>query len=239
MQPPHVGDLMNRSEMIRSKWVFILVIFASTSCGTNKKLAPTLPAAPSNHSTSTGNPDTSGNSTSSGGNNSTNNNTGGNSSDSDPGLPATSPNVIYATGWSVMIIHANYAKTTIDSGAHLTTDRNACGKDAYAAIALDEWNNFSKNVNLAIQKPPVQDEYCVSPPTDTYKYMDGSVKITTDHGERLLYETVDYQICSTISDHKLSDTLLALINQLILDADKTNCPNGWGSDTILPRRNHT
>lgn len=202
----------------RSQWIltFIFSLLVFVGCG---QKTPSTPVTADNSSSPTN------------GSGSDNNNNNGNN---DNGLPATSPNVTYATGWSTVTINANYAKTTVNSTAHFSTTRNACGKDAYNVIALDEWNNFSKNVNLAIQQPSLQEEYCVPAPTDTYKYMDGTTKILTDHGERILYEVRDYQICSTIQDHQISDALLSVVNQIILDADKTDCPNGWGSALRSP-----
>jgi len=160
-------------------------------------------------------------------------------------LSPTSPKVVYALGWASIEINANYAKTIVSIGSHFTTNRNACGKDAYGAIELDTWNSLAKNANLALQQPPREDTYCVDPPTDTYKYMDGTVEIKTisqdsgssgndvnnEHGlkSRALFEVKDGQICSTIADKAVSDALLAAINKIIVIADKEDCPNGWGS----------
>ncbi len=144
-------------------------------------------------------------------------------------LTPISPNVVYSTGWGEMTVNANYAKTTITLGAHFATNRNACGKDAYGSIDLELWNALAKNTNLAIQGGTRTEMNCVDPPTETYKFMDGTVEVKLAQGTRTLYELKNGQICSSIQDKVVSDALLRAINQLIVVADKEDCPNGWGS----------
>jgi hypothetical protein len=144
-------------------------------------------------------------------------------------LSPTSSNVVYADHWSDITITANYAKTVVDVGAHFITSRNACGKDAYGAIELELWNTISKNANLATSTPPRQEDLCIDPPTDTYKYMDGTVEIKIDDKKETLYEFKGGQICSRIQDPEINKKLIDSINQIIQLADKEDCPNGWGS----------
>ena len=143
-------------------------------------------------------------------------------------LTPVSKNIIYAIGWSDLLINANYAKTTVTVAAHFSTTRNACGKEAYGPIEMDAWNDLATHMNAAIKAGPSRNEYCVAAPLDG-KYMDGTVEVKVNGATRTLYEFKDWQICSTIEDHKTSDALLALLNQLIILADKEDCPNGWGS----------
>lgn len=146
------------------------------------------------------------------------------------GLPAVSPDVVYAKDWSELVIQANFAKTTLTPGAHFLTTRNACGREVYGTVDLETWNGVAKYSNLAIQDPPSQTDYCVKAPMDSNeKYMDGIVEIQLAHEKRTLLELKNDEICSTIADHKVADELLKYINKVIMAADKEECPNGWGS----------
>jgi len=146
-------------------------------------------------------------------------------------LTPISSQVSYAVGWTEMIITANYAKTTVTTGAHFGTSRNACGKDAYGAIQLEVWNSLADNVNLAIEQEPSREEHCVSIPEDNlYLNRTGlTVDLKMDNGNRSLFEIKDGQICTAIKDHDASKALIEAINSVIIAADKEECPNGWGS----------
>lgn len=140
-------------------------------------------------------------------------------------------------GWTQLIMFANSAKTTIDTMAHFNTNRNACGKDAYGVIRpSDLWNKLIKYTNLAIKNPPRTEEYCTSTHQELdsngyyKKYMDGSVQAVVDGGtKRTLFEQKGSDICTTIDDPLVSNTLFTILNQIVLIADKEDCPNGWGS----------
>lgn len=147
----------------------------------------------------------------------------------DGGLSPTSPELVYSSGWTEMVIRANSAKTTVDPGAHFATNRNACGKDAYGAIDLEDWNALAKYTNLAIEGESRPEDHCVDPPAEANKYMDGTVEVKTPSGIKVLFEVKDWQICTRIKDAQVSDTLLKTIEKIILQADKEDCPNGWGS----------
>jgi len=150
-------------------------------------------------------------------------------------LNPRSAQVVYPSGWGEIVINANYAKTTVTVGAHFATTRNACGRDAYGGIDLATWNALAQNANLALQSEPnTSEEYCVDPPADALRWMDGTVDIKLPQANgtlktRTLYEARNGLICSTIRDKTVSDALLGTINQMVLIADKEDCPNGWGS----------
>lgn len=135
--------------------------------------------------------------------------------------PVTPPQVqtVFADGWQNLVITANSAKTNLDSVAHFKTDRNACGRGADGVLELPEWNSVSQNLNVVVKQRPAQDPYCVNIP-DAWPYMDNSVEVVLDREKRTLYEVRDGQICSTISDHSVSDALLADIHKIIRFADK-------------------
>ncbi len=146
-------------------------------------------------------------------------------------LTPLSPSITYASGWSMMTITANYAKTVVDVGAHFNTSRNACGKDAYGAIGLEAWNKISLNTNTAIKDGLTLTDYCVPLPEDNiYLARIGiNVEVKLERRTETLYEIKDGQICSSIRNHQVSDELLNALTQVIIDADKEDCPNGWGS----------
>ena len=151
-------------------------------------------------------------------------------------LPAESPNVVYPKDWSQVIINANFAKTIVTTVAHFSTDRNACGKEAYGPIDLEAWNGFTKNLNEAIPQLATQSSaspYCVPAPSDDLKFMNDKVQIKLERKSITLYEYIidenGEQICSKLKDHELSNRLLTYVNKIIVAADKEDCPNGWGS----------
>lgn len=146
-------------------------------------------------------------------------------------LTPYSENDVYAQGWEGVVIDAFWAKTTISASAHFTTNRNACGKDAYGAIDLETWNQFAANVNKIILMTPLATETCVDPPEDTDKFMNGTVEVNLENkAKKILFEYKDWQICNKIKDPKLAKETLKIVNQLITTADKEDCPNGWGRD---------
>ncbi len=189
--------------MICSKLLLILIFLTLIGCngGSERTVNPSVPDPVPPHDTGEDNTD----------------------------LNPTSPQVTYASKWTSVTLLANSAKTIIDSLGHFSTNRNACGKDAYGSIALEVWNPLAKNLNLAIEKDPPYNDYCIPIPETNNKYMDGTVEIKMEQGNRKLYELRDNQICSTIADPQVSDILFGIINKLIIIADKEDCPNGWGS----------
>jgi len=135
----------------------------------------------------------------------------------------------YAVNWEGVVMQANYAKTKIDTAAHFTTDRNACGKDAYGSLDTTTWNTISKDINAIILTAPLDDKnlFCVPYP-DHYK-MDGNVSVELGGGKmRDLFSNVGGQICSTIRDPALSNDLLDALNTVVLRADKEDCNRGIG-----------
>lgn len=153
----------------------------------------------------------------------------------DPDAAETPDSV--AEGWSQLTMVANYAKTTLDTMAHFNTSRNACGKDAYGAVQSSElWNKMVQNINAAVQSPPRSEAYCAPANQELdangyyKKTMDGTVEAKlADGSKRQLFEQRGSDICTTIQDPTLSATLLRNLNELVLLADKEDCPNGWGS----------
>lgn len=139
------------------------------------------------------------------------------------------PTLRYAQGWSGVLITANFAKTTISPAAHLITTRNACGKDADDVLDLATWNDFATNINQALSAPRLSEAKCYI--GDSLSKFDGSAEILVDNQNNIpLLETrTTGEICSTLPDAKVVNSLLSLINQLVLQADRANCPNGWGS----------
>ncbi len=142
-------------------------------------------------------------------------------------LSPISPHVTYADGWEEVIINANQAKTKIGVGAHFGTNRNACGRDAYGSIQLEDWNMFAKYMNAAMKGQFSSEETCLDSP-DT-RFMDGITEVKTGEQKKVIYEYKGGMICTTIADPEVSKNLLKVINSLVIQADKEDCPNGWGS----------
>jgi hypothetical protein len=147
-----------------------------------------------------------------------------------------SSQVVYAKNWSEIIIHANFAKTTITIGAHFSTTRNACGRDAYGAIPLQAWNKLAQSINQAVSTP-LGEEYCMPEAQELdsqgyyKKHVDGSVEIKLDDKKTLvLFLVRDGQICTHLKDHALAETLHQGLNNQVAQADREECPNGWGSN---------
>jgi hypothetical protein len=209
-QNPHSikGEKMIQQRTFFS--IFLILLLFSTGCGTQSK-------APMNIQSK--------------GNNSTNQHSEVPPADPDSeGLPQTSDAVVDPSGWSEVIIDANSARTKLDFLGHFKTSRNACGKEAYGVMELEDWNALATQSNLAIQSGLSQSESCIDVQDYTSKFMDGLVTYKLTSGEtKTLFTYRDSQICSNLQDKEISAKLLQLIEKLILLADKQECPNGWGS----------
>ena len=144
------------------------------------------------------------------------------------GLSPTSPNLIYAVGWTDFDMIANFAKTKIDNAGHFTTSRNACGKDAWGAWGDDVkgWNAFVTAANESIKTEPLREDQCFAP-ADNNK-MDGNVEIILVTGRRTVLEARGGQICTNIRDLAVAKAVYAGIDNLVHIADKEDCPNGFG-----------
>lgn len=137
------------------------------------------------------------------------------------------PAAIIADGWSQLLIQANWAKIRVDSFAHWTTSRNACGKDADGALNLPLWNRLVSALNHASVTAPLSEPRCHS--HDSQSKMDGTAELTLNQGKRVLLEARDSgEICTTIRDEAESKKLLEAVQEIILIADQEDCPLGWG-----------
>ncbi|MCM2276648.1 MAG: hypothetical protein NDJ89_01060 [Oligoflexia bacterium] len=146
------------------------------------------------------------------------------------GDPATSPpsgspdvnGALYAVGWDTVIINANYAKTTVDHVAHFLTTRNACGRDAYGAIELGVWNQFTESLNAAMLEAPLEEPRCRT--VETYSKMDGTAEALLEGRKRLLFEVRGHsEVCTTIRDRATEEKLFSAITAIVLAADKEDC----------------
>lgn len=154
----------------------------------------------------------------------------------DEELTPYSNEVTYARKWSEIILHANFAKTIITLGAHLSTSRNACGRDAYGAIPLEEWNTLAQAANSAVDSP-LGPETCFEEAQELdqngyiKKHVDGSVQIKLENQQTLdLFYAQEGQICTHLKDRTLAQHLLHQLDQEVIRADREDCPNGWGSN---------
>lgn len=139
--------------------------------------------------------------------------------------------IVWPKDWNELALEANFAQTSFDSTGHFATSRNACGFEAYGKVELEFWNQLADALNATVLTAQVAEteEYCVAWPDSPG--MDGSVGLklnATPPVKRPLYYAKGQEICSLFSDHRFSDKLLALLNQLVQIADKKDCPNGWG-----------
>jgi hypothetical protein len=152
---------------------------------------------------------------------------GGNALDA-TGLDPTSSNVTYAKDWTDLQIDANFAHTSMDNAGHFTSSRNACGKRADGVISLADWNQIAGALNTAVSKPPLASEQCVDITQDfnTFK-MDGTAAVTLANGTKR--QILEVKGSQTIGDPQAATALVTLVNQIVVAADKQDCPNGWGS----------
>lgn len=161
-----------------------------------------------------------------------------NSSDSNPDAlndPASnSPppaSAALADGWTQVLIQANYAKTKVDAFAHWNTNRNACGKDADGALELEVWNRLVTAVNHAVTHPLLAEPRCQPKDqnSENASKMDGTAQVTHTQGKFTLIEVRDTgEICSFVKDEAYSKQLIQAITDIVLIADKEDCPFGWG-----------
>ncbi|MGZ3697100.1 MAG: hypothetical protein ACXWPM_03205 [Bdellovibrionota bacterium] len=147
------------------------------------------------------------------------------------GLPASSNDVEYADGWDSLVINANLAKTVIDGHAHWSSNHNCAQRPVFGAYAPATWNKIAKNMNSAVKGGVAPTPYCVEAPNTTRSLYGGTADVMiygTTAGspttKRTIFEYKDGKVCSTIVDHAVADDLYSVINDLILMADKEDCP---------------
>ncbi|MFZ9595592.1 MAG: hypothetical protein ACO3A2_05885 [Bdellovibrionia bacterium] len=146
-----------------------------------------------------------------------------------PAVTPSSPPLTYASGWDEMVILANSAKTRVSPAAHFATSRNACGREAYGAIALNTWNPLALGANAAATASHLQEGLCFPVP-ETPRYLDGSVQLKLKDGKTMtLFELRGAEICGILSNSQTASQLLTAIHQVIELADQEDCPHGWGS----------
>ncbi|NBU21076.1 hypothetical protein EBS43_06655, partial [bacterium] len=112
----------------------------------------------------------------------------------------------------------------------------ACGRDAYGAIPLQAWNKLAQSINQAVSTL-LGEEYCMPEAQELdsqgyyKKHVDSSVEIKLDDKKTLvLFLVRDGQICTHLKDHALAETLHQGLNNQVAQADREECPNGWGSN---------
>jgi hypothetical protein len=149
----------------------------------------------------------------------------------DPQAPAATPpapavEMVWADGWDKVELLANYAHTVIDSGAHFTTDRNACGFPGYGVLDMNLWNQLATDLNAFIKAAKLTDERCTDVPDGygvTFKF-DGTADVDLLAGTKMmLFENRNWTVCSLIQDQALHQRLMDEINQVVLMADKEDC----------------
>lgn len=157
----------------------------------------------------------------------------------DPGLPNLSDKVKYVDGWREVVIHGidvqGYkAKVTVSVMAHYLTTRNACNREAYGALSLEDWNQFADAINSVTQGPPPGKKRCISVPSPMVDTIDETMDIVlSDEGAKRLnkpksirlfeFDAEEWGICTTIPDPALSDRLLALAKRVMLVAHTEDC----------------
>lgn len=161
----------------------------------------------------------------------------GSSSENDSGSPragdGANPNgdaareeLVYAKDWQDIYMSANSAKTTIDTSGHFVTTRNACGLDGWGSLEVKDWNEFANIVNAAVAAP-VGSQQCFAA-TEAWPSMDGFAEVRLEFGQkRNLLETMNGQICTTITDTAAAQKLYAALNKMILVADCAQCTTSW------------
>ena len=135
-----------------------------------------------------------------------------------------------AVGWQKISTIANWAKTSVDTTGHFITSRNACGRPADGALALEKWNSLVTSVNTALTLTPLSENKCVDMPRQSK--MDGLAEVQTGDREsdkRPLIDARGYQLCSKIPDPQLVINIFEGMSAVVEAADKEECPNGWGS----------
>ena len=143
-----------------------------------------------------------------------------------PGPPAAES----AVGWQKTSTIANWAKTSVDNTGHFVTSRNACGRPADGALALEKWNSLVMAVNTALTLTPLSESKCVDIPRQSK--MDGLAEAQVgdrDTDKRQLIDARGYQLCSKIPDPQLVISIFKGMSAVVEAADKEECPNGWGS----------
>lgn len=142
--------------------------------------------------------------------------------------------LVHADGWVEVAMHANYAKTQVDTAGHFETSHNGCRKEAWGALDLKTWNALAAATNKAIRKPALRQEeqYCLGRP-EFWPYMDGNVELVMEDGsKRPLFENRGGEICSLIADASVATTLLDSLHRVVWAADSEDCPTARRNGTL-------
>jgi hypothetical protein len=146
----------------------------------------------------------------------------------DASLSPNSPDLIEIKGWTGVEIGANSATTTINQSGHYLTDHNLCTHKAEGVYDVATWNSLVTTLNTVAITAPMSTHRCVDSPSGSKFYNKGTVDLMPVHGaKRSLFEYKNGQICSSISDVALSNSLMDLIEKTILLADRAeihDCP---------------
>lgn len=150
----------------------------------------------------------------------------------DADLNPISPNVVYAKGWSEIVINTTtsrryIAKVTITPAGHYSTSQNLCWKEVYGVLPLELWNKLATHLNKLSQTEPSPTENCVTP-SESFALGDFIVKAKINNTERTLYEykSADgLQICNNIADTAASTELMNTFFSILDLVEKEDCPN--------------
>lgn len=164
---------------------------------------------------------------------------------SDSGLSPISPDLVYAKGWTSLEIDARGSnlgpgKQSVDSAGHYHTTSNQCGKPGSGVFDVKTWNTFAATVNRAFLTPELVPARCWDSPNGSKFYNKGIAEIIIPRDaepgsatppppiRRRIYEYKAGQICTTLDDAELAESLMnqleTVLNLTDLADAASQCP---------------
>jgi hypothetical protein len=154
-------------------------------------------------------------------------------------IPPTSADLVYADGWTELALDANSAKNRVDTMGHYHTDKNYCQKPGEGVYSVAAWNRMSATLNKAVTAGTLSKARCWDSPNGSKFYNKGIAELSISRppannpgaapvtSKRVLFEYKSGQICTTLDDATLADSLMEQIEmtlKLTDKADAQDCP---------------
>lgn len=152
-------------------------------------------------------------------------------------IPELSQEIQYAEDWTELTFDANSAKSRVNSMGHYHTDKNICQKPGDGVYSVAAWNRIVTDLNLVVKSAELSTPRCWDSPNGSKFYNKGIAELTISRmppnggapsvSKKRLFEYKNAQICTTIANAALADSLMEQVEttlKLIDRADAQECP---------------
>lgn len=152
-------------------------------------------------------------------------------------IPERSSEIIYAEDWTELTFDANSAKSRVNTMGHYHTDKNICQKPGDGVFTVAAWNRLVVDLNQVVTAGDLSTPRCWDSPNGSKFYNKGLAELTLSRSltpgaaatvsKKKLFEYKNGQICTTIANAALADSLMEQVEmtlKLIDRADAQECP---------------